>query len=564
MVPPPLIRRVRLTALALLATLAALAWVALRPDRAATSQAPVRQAPTTPFTDVHPYGANFFLEREASDWTKRKTVSLARESGVRWAKQQLLWASIEQSPGEFDWSTYDAIVDLFREHDIEVIARLDWPPQWVAKPDWVPPAVRANNNVPPADYGDYARFVGATAEHFKGRVRFYQIWNEPNLVGEWGLNPSHPADPREYARMLHAAAAAARQADPNAVILSAPLAINTETVDIAGNMSDLEFLRGLYEAGAQGDFDILSANAFGMDQPPEAEPDEETLNFRRVELQRAIMEEHGDADTAVWFNEYGWNAAPPDAMEQHWQRVTEEEQAAYTVEGVHWGEERWPWSGVFSIWYFRQWGGLNPERAVYYFRMVDLDWTKRLLFAAVSADAGGRDVATAGDWGERSSPVKLPTDLAARERWTWAWADGAWDRNALVTTEPGAALTFAFEGPEVAVRVMTGPQAGTLVTEIDGRAVRAGADAQGLQLKAPEEGWEWRTLATGLGEGVHELRLSVGTAGGEVAIDGFRVSPAADQGAGVSAALLALAALAAALALSLAADVRRVASRVHV
>lgn len=564
MVPPPLLRRIRLAALGLVAALGALLWLVSRPTPGVTEPGAPRQARTIPFTDVHPYGANFFLQHEVNEWDRKKTVEMAREGGIRYAKQQFMWSYIEPEPGNFEWSDYDEIVDLYRQNDIEVIARLDWPPRWVQPAEWAGRPSRLDWNVPPADLQDYARFVAAVAEHFRGRVRFYQIWNEPNLVSEWGFNPSHPVDPKEYAHMLRVASRAIREADPNAVILLAPLAINTETVDIAGNMSDLAFLEGLYEAGAEQYFDIVSANAFGMDQPPEAPPAPDELNFRRVELQRAIMEEHGDGDKSIWMNEYGWNAAPPDALEMFWKRVSEEEQAEYTVDGVHWGQENWLWSGVFSIWYFRQWGGKTPDRAVYYFRMVDTDWTKRRVYDAVKSDSDRLWVAGSGDWGERSSPVRLPTDLAERDRWTWAFADGALDGNVLVTNEPGAELAFRFKGPAVAIRVRTGPQAGTLHTEIDGRAVRASAESAGMQLKAPEQRWEWRTLASGLGDAEHELRLTVGTAGGEVMLDGFRVLPPTNGPSGPSTPVVLIAGLAALLAALLVVDVRHAARRIRV
>jgi hypothetical protein len=113
------------------------------------------------------------------------------------------------------------------------------------------------------------------------------------------------------------------------------------------------------------------------------------LNFRRVELQRAIMESHGDSHKPIWFNEYGWNAAPAEFRPEMlvWSRVTEEEQARYTVEGIDWAREHWPWAGIFCIWYFRQVGDVPETRADYYFRMVDTDFTPRLLYEAVRSVA---------------------------------------------------------------------------------------------------------------------------------------------------------------------------------
>ncbi len=141
----------------------------------------------------------------------------------------------------------------------------------------------------------------------------------------------------------------------------------------------------MYEAGAAPYFDILSANAFGMDLPPEDPPSPGKLNFARVTLQREVMERYGDARKPIWFNEYGWNVAPDRFSEEAlvWKRVTEEEQALYTVRGIEYARQNWPWAGVFFIWYFRQVGDVLPDDAGYYFRMVDVDFSPRRVYTAV-------------------------------------------------------------------------------------------------------------------------------------------------------------------------------------
>jgi hypothetical protein len=155
-------------------------------------------------------------------------------------------------------------------------------------------------------------------------------------------------------------------------------------------MNDLDYWNGLYDAGIKGNFDVASANAYGLDQPPDAEPGPRVLNFRRVELLREIMVNNGDGDKSIWLNEYAWNASPeslPDEEKNYWRHVSEETQAQWTVQGVDYAREFWPWAGVISIWYFRQVGDMLPEKAEYYFRMVNPDFTTVPIYDAVKADA---------------------------------------------------------------------------------------------------------------------------------------------------------------------------------
>lgn len=528
MIPPPLLRRIRLSVVGLAVCLVALVATALverdggagdvdSGDRAeAAAAAEFRRPPPIPFADVDPWGANFFLEREAERFKEQMTVELAQAAGIRWARQHMPWSDVEPERDDRTFDKYDRLIDLYREHGLEVILRLDWAPRWA-----VGDGYRLGTNNLPEDFDDFADFAAAVARRYAGRVRFYQVWNEPNLSVEWG---GRPADAAGYAEMLRETAEAVRGADPNAVVIAAPLAINTETLDIDGNESDLTYLEKLYELGAAPHFDILAANAFGMDRPPEDAPEASVLNFRRVELQRRIMERFGDDQKPIWIGEYGWNAAPPDlADELRWQRVSEADQARFTVEGVRWADARWPWSGVFNVWYFRQEGRVGPERADYYFRMVSVDFTPQRLYEAVRQDAAARRVATPGVWEEMSSPVTL----VDRGAWAWEFMGGARDGNGLAAIDrvgdpaagggDGAAIELRFRGTEIAVRAERGPQAGTLRASIDG------GPWQSLTLTDSTSGWALLPVATELADGEHVARFEAGPAGGRVAIDHFEI-----------------------------------------
>lgn len=470
--------------------------------------APVRQVDNT---DVSPYGANFFLAREVELWKREKTVAMAAAAGIHWAKQQFAWEEIEPRKGDFrvtatgesSWAKYDQIVDLFRAYGMEVIARLDRPPDWS----------RQDNTLkerPPDNFTDYGDFVYEFVTHFKGRVHYIQIWNEPNIYPEWG---ERPVDPAAYVELLEMAYLRAKQADPNIVVLSAPLAVTLgEPHPEPGkwrSMNDLQFLDEMYKAGAKDYFDVLSANAFGMSLPPDDPPDINTLNFSRVRLQREIMERYGDNETAVWFNEYGWNAAPESFPKGAliWGRVDEETQAQHTVNGIRMAREQWPWAGVFCIWYFRQVGQYPADEATYYFRMVDPDFTPRRVYYAVK-DAATAIAPAAPGFHEETSPAVKP--------------DSAWERilapqvsgsSYLEATQPGASLTFTFKGQVLDLRVHKASLAGRLLATIDGRNVPGlPTDEQGrtyVELYSSNDVWVDIPAVEGAGSGTHTLQLTV-------------------------------------------------------
>ena len=421
------------------------------------------QAPRDiPNTDLNPFGANFFLEREVEAWKREETVRMAREAGIGWAKQQFVWAQIESRPGRFRWEKYDAIVDLCESYGLQIVARLDSAPNWSRQDD-------SMSSRPPDNLSDYGEFVYSFIKHYQGRVRYVQIWNEPNLFIEWG---NRPVDPRGYVEMLKTAYRRAKEADPNVYVLTAPMAITLgEPHPEPGKwraMNDLQYLEEMYQAGAKPYFDILSVNAFGMDLPPEDPPSPGKLNFARAHLQREIMERYGDHDKPIWFNEYGWNVAPESFSSEDliWKRVSEEEQTAYTLKGIEYARQNWPWAGVFHIWYFRQVGDISPDDPAYYFRMVDVDFIPRRVYFAIKDKAAQLAEAGPGHYEETS-----PAVTAAPGKWTSEIDPAASGQAVLIGETPESNLTFTFRGGEVYLIARAGPQGGQLLVTLDGQNV---------------------------------------------------------------------------------------------
>jgi hypothetical protein len=483
-----------------------------------------------PNTDLNPFGANFFLEREVEPWKREETVRMASEAGIGWAKQQFLWAEIERQPGQYRWQKYDAIVDLCEAYGLQVVARLDGAPGWSREDKTMP-------GRPPDDLNDYGEFVYRFVERYRGRVHYIQIWNEPNLYIEWG---NRPVDPAGYVEMLKMAYQRAKEADPNVYVLSAPLAITLgEPHPEPGKwraMSDLQFLEEMYQAGAKPYFDILSTNAFGMDLSPTDPPSPSKLNFSRVTLQREIMERYGDGNKAVWFNEYGWNAAPESFPPEQlpWKRVSEEQQAAYTLQGIEYARENWPWAGVFHIWYFRQVGDISPEDPAYYFRMVDVDFIPRRVYFAIQDKAAQFEEAGPGYYEETSPAVK-----AAPSKWRPEIDPAASGEAVLVGETPESTLTFAFRGDEVRLIAGVGPQGGQLLVTLDGQNVDSlpldERKRSYVDLYAPRESTRSFLLVSNANGRRRTLRLAVSefahpdSSGHQAVIDAFQVGKEGTQ-----------------------------------
>lgn len=473
-----------------------------------------------PNTDMNPYGANFFLEREVEAWKREQTVQMAREAGIGWARQEFIWAEIEPDPGIYNWTKYDAIVDLLRRNNIQVIARLDRPPAWARTR-----ASATGSSGPPDDFETYGKFVQEFARRYRGKIDYLQIWNEPNLGREWN---DAPIDPAAYTRLLKTAYENAKLGNPNVQILSAPLAITlgesfAENSQQYRNMNDLQFLEEMYAAGAKEYFDILSANAFGLGSDPDDPPNPGKLNFQRVLLQRAIMEKFDDARKAVWILEYGWNAAPdwiPDSR-LLWGRVTEQQQAEYTVRGIELAREKWDWAGVVSIWFFRQVGDIPPNNPEAYFRMVDVDFTPRPVYYSVSSATRPLRLAGPGEYQETNPALVL------NDGWNVELDANASAGQYAHANDSDATAALRFYGDALDLVFHQHPNAGRLFVTLDGRQIsglpRDEAGHSFVEQANIKEQWQAVVpLARNLDRGEHVLELR---AEGDINLDGFKIAP---------------------------------------
>jgi hypothetical protein len=317
------------------------------------------------------------LTDEVEDWKIQRTLQLVREMGASTIVDFLPWAYVESSKGNYDWHHADRIIDMARHEGLQVIARLGIVPGWAR----TAPVDQAKNQnyLTPDHFPDYARFVGAFAARYKGKVTHIIVWNEPNLSVEWGFRNVPPA---EYVDMLKLVYKAAHDANPDVVILAGALAPTIEPPGSPNGMDDLEYLRRMYAAGAAPYFDALAIHTYGLTEPPDAAPAPDKLNFRRFELQLDIMRQNGDGAKPVYITESGWNDHP------RWTRaVRPGQRLQYTLDSFKLVERNWPTVKNLCIWYFRV--PLPVRSYPDYYAFVTTEFRLRPIYDAVQAYARG-------------------------------------------------------------------------------------------------------------------------------------------------------------------------------
>ena len=470
-----------------------------------------------PYADVNPFGVNVFLEQEPDPEKRERIVRMAAEAGFHWLRQEFPWEDIEiHGKGDFEdrrhepyrsaWEKYDHIVSLAEKYNMELIVRLSNPPAWSrSKGNAVGPYA------PPDNFEDFGDFVYTVVSRYRGRVRYYQIWNEPNIYPEWG---EQPVNPEAYTELLKIAATRAREADPNVVIIAAALAANVEYGP--RNMSDTVFLQRMYDAGAAPYFDIMSVQGYGLwSGPTDRRLNPRVINFSRPMFIRDIMVRNGDASKPIWISEMNWNAAPADVPPVYG-RVDLETQARYLVLAYERIRQEWPWVGVANVWYLKRPNDLweKEKKPEAYFRLLTPDFRPLPAYDALKKYT--------------KQPAYMGRGYHDDSHWAITY-QGDWKQ----VTDPHAILgsyhysnrlqdkiRLRFVGTGLDVHVRGGPKAGRLGIRVDGKGQRARSlyrDYLTYDLVIP--------VAGNLPYGSHEVELSVadGVYGHEIAIDGFTV-----------------------------------------
>jgi hypothetical protein len=471
-------------------------------------------------------GVNVFnLHLEPDPTAVTRTLQLADELGVRYVRIQIPWEDIEiHEPGSFEdrrhieehgvisaWEKYDRIVALANRLDIELIARLDRPPDWAREEARQHPAFLdglerdPSSTGPPDNFGDYSAFVYAVVSRYRDQVRFFQIWNEPNLKNEW--NWEEPS-PEAFTRLLRFGYAAAKEANPDAVILFPTLA-PVDGLDKRAPMTEMEYLDRVYKAGGKEYFDVMSAQSYGLGQSPQehryvrlrpfdnwtwTRPIDTRADVSRVVLLREVMERHGDSNKAIWISEFGWNSAPdtiPAERRFTWgPPVSEQQKAEYIIEQVERARNEWPWVGVMNIWVLRYGGYLDPDPAdpTPYFALVQRNWSLLPAYQQVQTYLEQPAVAGVGahSWQHPAvEPLDQGQDEGQSQEQSWRLRFSG-SRATLVGGLDGDLLQVTLDGQPVNL-IRDGTTSGeqTLTTPLLERDFSEGDDTHILEIVAP-------------------------------------------------------------------------------
>ncbi|MEI8307708.1 MAG: hypothetical protein WCF99_11670 [Chloroflexales bacterium] len=235
-------------------------------------------------------------------------VTLMREAGVQWQREEIFWDRVQQQPGgPYHWDgndagryNYDLAIGAQAAAGIQILGLLDYNPAWFKgknpRPEeWI------------ADWGDFVYNTVARYGRDRGQITYWELWNEPNLaVSGYESGLYTVAD---FVRLLDVGRAAALAADPHAKIVMGGMAPIWSEMPSAHHYDYFDYLDQVGQQGGWRFVDVLAIHPYRPNTPEgDAWRRDQSLTFSQ-ELSRldGLLRTYGPRP--VWLTELGWSTS---------------------------------------------------------------------------------------------------------------------------------------------------------------------------------------------------------------------------------------------------------------
>jgi hypothetical protein len=229
------------------------------------------------------------------------------DANIAWGRYDFSWRSVEAAgKGMYNWAAQDYAVAEANARGLHIYGGLGYTPTWAS--------AAGNANSPPTNNQDWYDYVYATVSRYKGSVKYWEMWNEPDLNHFWGGTYS------QFVELFKVGADAAHAADPDCMVVGPE--ISSAGVPTSWVMGLLQ------EAGNK--IDVISFHQYG---------DNPTDRLATIDSMYNHIVSIGYGKKPIWVSESGW--ASDDIGEQ-----TQADNLTDMLEGV----AARPWIKKF-FWY---------------------------------------------------------------------------------------------------------------------------------------------------------------------------------------------------------------------
>ena len=222
-----------------------------------------------------------------------------RRTGTKLLRFGVGWDGIEQAPGRYDWKLLDEIVATAEREGVTLLPYVCYTPEWAASGSedfW---------REPPRNLERFGSFMHAVASRYRGRVKSWELWNEPDNRDYWR------GSPKQFAAMFKSGARAVRRGDPDAAVVLGGLTQPPQSRFFQAAVNRHDLARWLH---------VLNFHAYleTWDSAPAEELPRRIADYTRALKRRSP----GARQPDVWLAEFGYSSlAPRDGRVSAWVRA---------------------------------------------------------------------------------------------------------------------------------------------------------------------------------------------------------------------------------------------------
>lgn len=232
-----------------------------------TLGSPVGRIPTRSSSDITASSLSVGFETlDRHGFSPKKTYPYLAKLGVKWARCQTGWGRCETKRGQYNFSWLDEAVDALLAIGIQPWFNLGYGNRLYIPGATNEAAVGWTPVFDEAAMLAWLRYTTALTQHFSGRVKHYEIWNEPNHPGFW--RPRIPKS-SDYIKLVARTAPAIRTILPDAIIIGGVCA-----------GLPLDFITHCFRDGLQEYIDVLSFHPYR--ERPEKKYSDEIARLHRL------------------------------------------------------------------------------------------------------------------------------------------------------------------------------------------------------------------------------------------------------------------------------------------
>lgn len=301
-------------------------------------------------------GAQPSNPRRAADYAALRAMN------ATWVRSDVDWQAVQETPGYWDFSRYDAVIADANAAGLRHLVILHTVPAWAND--------RGGNYAPPRDLSLLGDFCHRAARRYLALgVLDYEIGNEVNLRHPGWSAPTGTSYVRD---LLAPCAGGVRRAAGELGATANVVLGSLVPTGGAGRAAPATFLTEIYASGGREHFDSLSLHPYTRPLPPAAS-DHLTDLARDV---HDVAATHGDGGKRIWATEFGYPTGGPGSVEERQQGLHVD--AALDLWYSH------PFAGPF-FWYSARDTGTDPDDAEQHFGLLRHDGSPKPAYAALAA-----------------------------------------------------------------------------------------------------------------------------------------------------------------------------------